>query len=90
MILAQADQGNPVTDFLSLDTLNFVVESRDYEFALATINDMVGGIVMAVLLLLSPFIITISLVAIAALLGNALKEDAETRHEGSSLVETNR
>ena len=90
MILAQADQGNPVTDFLSLDTLNFVVESRDYEFALATINHMVGGIVMAVLLLLSPFIITISLVAIAALLGHALKEDAETRHEGSSLVETNR
>ena len=90
MILAQADQGNPVTDFLSLDTLNFVVESRDYEFALATIKHMVGGIVMAVLLLLSPFIITISLVAIAALLGNALKEDAETRHEGSSLVETNR
>jgi len=79
-----------VTDFLSLDTLNFVVESRDYEFALATINHMVGGIVMAVLFLLSPVIITISLVAIAALLGNALKEDAETRHEGSSLVETNR
>tara|TARA_B110000116_G_scaffold265926_1_gene275870 strand:+ start:313 stop:552 length:240 start_codon:yes stop_codon:yes gene_type:complete len=79
-----------VTDFLSGDTLNFVVESRDYEFALTTINHMVGGIVMAVLLLLSPFIITISLVAIAALLGNALKEDAETRHEGSSLVETNR
>lgn len=90
MILAQADQGNPATDFLSLGTLNFVVESRDYEFALATINHMVGGIVMAVLLLLSPFIITISLVAIAALLGNVLKEDAETRHEGSSLVETNR
>jgi hypothetical protein len=79
-----------VTDFLSVDEVNFVLESRDYEFSLATIKHMVGGIVMAVLLLLSPFIITMSLVAVAALLGNALKEDAETRHEGSSLVETNR
>ncbi|HJM20658.1 MAG TPA: hypothetical protein QF409_01585 [Acidimicrobiales bacterium] len=50
---------------------------------------MAGGIIMAVLLLLSPFVITISLAAVAALLGNALKEDAEARHEGSSLVETN-
>ncbi|MCH2626051.1 MAG: hypothetical protein VYC75_03690 [Actinomycetota bacterium] len=56
---------------------------------MATINDMVGGIVMAVLLLLSPFIITISLAAIAALLGNSLKQDADARHEGSSLIETN-
>ena len=56
---------------------------------MATINDMVGGIVMAVLLLLSPFIITISLAAIAALLGNSLKQDADARHEGSSLIEPN-
>lgn len=44
---------------------------------------------MAVILLLSPFIITISMAAIAALLGTVLKGDAETRHEGSSLIETN-
>ncbi|MCS5687892.1 MAG: hypothetical protein NZ659_03835 [Acidimicrobiales bacterium] len=50
---------------------------------------MAGGIIMAVLLLLSPFVITISLAAVAALLGKALKEEAEARHEGSSLVETN-
>ena len=56
---------------------------------MATINDMVGGIVMAVLLLLSPFIITISLAAIAALLGTSLNQDADARHEGSSLIETN-
>ena len=56
---------------------------------MATINNMVGGIVMAGVLLLSPFMITISLAAVAALLGNALKGDAEARHEGSSLVETN-
>jgi len=44
---------------------------------------------MAVILLLSPFMITMSLSAGAALLGTVLKNDAEARHEGSSLVETN-
>ena len=44
---------------------------------------------MAVILLLSPFMITMSLSAVAALLGTVLKNDAEARHEGSSLVETN-
>ena len=50
---------------------------------------MFGGILIVVVLLLSPFIITISLVAVAAFLGKLLHEDAEARHEGSSLVETN-
>ncbi|MEC7828646.1 MAG: hypothetical protein VYB56_01375 [Actinomycetota bacterium] len=50
---------------------------------------MAGGIAIAVILLLSPFMITISLAAVAALLGNSLKDDAESRHEGSSLIETN-
>ncbi|MDE0845326.1 MAG: hypothetical protein ACJ05G_02435 [Actinomycetota bacterium] len=50
---------------------------------------MAGGIVMAALLLLSPFIIPMSLAALAALMGGMLKRDAEERHEGSSLVETN-
>lgn len=50
---------------------------------------MAGGIVIAVILLLSPFIITISLSAVAAALGTLLKDDAEARHEGSSLIETN-
>jgi hypothetical protein len=50
---------------------------------------MAGGIIIAVILLLAPFIITISMVAIAALLGTMLNADAEKRHEGSSLVETN-
>lgn len=44
---------------------------------------------MAVILLLAPFMITISLAAVAAALGTLLKDDAETRHEGSSLIETN-
>ena len=56
---------------------------------LATIKGMVGGIAIAVILLLSPFLITLSLAAVAALLGNSLKDDAESRHEGSSLIETN-
>ncbi|MFT5530474.1 MAG: hypothetical protein ACI91O_000485 [Candidatus Poriferisodalaceae bacterium] len=50
---------------------------------------MAGGIIMAIILLLSPFMITISLSAVAAALGHLLKTDAETRHEGSSLIETN-
>jgi hypothetical protein len=54
-----------------------------------TIRGMAGGIVMAALLLLSPLIIPMSLAALAALMGGMLKRDAEERHEGSSLVETN-
>ena len=50
---------------------------------------MFGGILIVIVLLLSPFIITISLAAVAALLGKLLHEDAEQRHEGSPLVETN-
>ena len=64
-------------------------QSRDYGRQLATIKNMVGGIAIAVILLLSPFMITLSLAGVAALLGNSLKDDAESRHEGSSLVETN-
>lgn len=50
---------------------------------------MLGAIVIVVVLLLSPFIITISLAAVAAALGKLLHEDAEDRHQGSSLLETN-
>ncbi|MGB1821718.1 MAG: hypothetical protein ACPHL4_00995 [Acidimicrobiales bacterium] len=70
--------------------LNLIVsENHSQVEGLATIRVMVGGIAIAVILLLSPFLITLSLVAIAALLGNSLKDDAESRHEGSSLIETN-
>ncbi|WP_419943891.1 hypothetical protein [Candidatus Poriferisodalis sp.] len=50
---------------------------------------MAGAIIIVIVLLLSPFIITISLAAVAAVLGKLLDDDAEARHEGSSLVETN-
>ena len=53
------------------------------------INAMAGGIIMAALLLLSPLIIPMSLAALAALMGGMLNRDAEERHKGSSLVETN-
>jgi len=66
-----------------------VSENHSTGEGLATIRGMVGGIAIAVILLLSPFLITLSLAAVAALLGNSLKDDAESRHEGSSLIETN-
>ncbi len=50
---------------------------------------MVGGIIIAVILFLAPFIIVASMSAVAALLGWALKSDAEVRHADSELIETN-
>ncbi|WP_420437440.1 hypothetical protein [Candidatus Poriferisodalis sp.] len=50
---------------------------------------MFGAIAIVIVLLLSPFIITISLAAVAAALGKLLHEDAEDRHQGSTLLETN-
>ena len=77
------------TKILVCDLNLIVYENHSKVEGLATIRVMVGGIAIAVILLLSPFLITLSLVAIAALLGNSLKDDAESRHEGSSLIETN-
>ncbi len=50
---------------------------------------MAGAVLIVIVLLLSPFIITLSLAAVAAALGKLLGDDAEARHEGSSLIETN-
>ncbi|WP_428116273.1 hypothetical protein [Candidatus Poriferisodalis sp.] len=50
---------------------------------------MFGGILIVIVLLASPFIITISLVGVAAVFGKLLGDDAESRHKGSSLLETN-
>lgn len=49
---------------------------------------MAGGIIIAVVLFVAPFVIAASMVTVAALLGWALKSDAEARHVGSELVET--
>jgi|TARA_B000000565_G_scaffold219251_1_gene173429 hypothetical protein len=83
------DKCSTRTKILVCDLNLIVSENHSQVEGLATIRVMVGGIAIAVILLLSPFLITLSLVAIAALLGNSLKDDAESRHEGSSLIETN-
>ena len=50
---------------------------------------MAGGIFIAVLLFLSPFIVVGTMSGVAALLGWALKSDAEERHKDSELLSTN-
>ncbi|WP_419842519.1 hypothetical protein [Candidatus Poriferisodalis sp.] len=50
---------------------------------------MFGALAIVIVLLLSPFIITMSLAAVAAVLGRLLHQDAEDRHQGSSLIHTN-
>ena len=50
---------------------------------------MFGAVAIVVVLLLSPFVITITLASVAAALGKLLTDDGEARHEGSSLVQTN-
>jgi hypothetical protein len=48
-----------------------------------------GGIVMVIILLLFPFVVTVSSVVLAFLLGSRLNSDARARNEGSELLETN-
>ena len=44
---------------------------------------------MAIILLLFPFVVTISSVVLAGLLGSRLDSDARARNEGSELLDTN-
>jgi hypothetical protein len=50
---------------------------------------MPGPIIIAVILLLFPVIVGLSTAALAAILGYFLNKDAEIRHEGSELLDTN-
>lgn len=50
---------------------------------------MPGAIVLVVILLAFPVIVGLSTAALAGLLGHFLNKDAEIRHEGSELLETN-
>ena len=50
---------------------------------------MPGAIVILVVLLLMPVLICMGAAGIAAALGWALNHDAEVRHEGSELLDTN-
>lgn len=50
---------------------------------------MTGPIIIVVILLLFPVIVGLSTVALAGILGHFLNRDAEIRHEGSELLDTN-
>ncbi|MEN9552981.1 MAG: hypothetical protein RLZ67_576 [Actinomycetota bacterium] len=50
---------------------------------------MPGPIIIAVILLLFPVIVGLSTAALAGILGYFLNKDAEIRHEGSELLDTN-
>lgn len=50
---------------------------------------MPGAIVLVVILLAFPIIVGLSTAALAGLIGHFLNKDAEIRHEGSELLETN-
>ena len=50
---------------------------------------MPGSIIIAVILLLFPVVVGLSTAALAGILGHLLYKDAEVRHEGSELLDTN-
>ncbi len=50
---------------------------------------MPGPIIIAVILLAFPIVVGLSTAALAAVLGHLLYKDAEVRHEGSELLDTN-
>lgn len=50
---------------------------------------MVGPIVLVVVLLAFPIVVGLSTAVLAGVLGHLLWRDAEARHEGSELIETN-
>jgi hypothetical protein len=50
---------------------------------------MPGPIIIAVILLLFPVVVGLSTAALAGILGYFLNKDAEIRHEGSELLDTN-
>lgn len=50
---------------------------------------MPGALILAVILLAFPIVVGLSTAALAGILGHLLYKDAEVRHEGSELLETN-
>lgn len=50
---------------------------------------MTGPIIIVVALLAFPVVVGLSTAALAGLLGHLLYKDAEVRHEGSELLDTN-
>ena len=50
---------------------------------------MPGPIIIAVILLVFPIVVGLSTAALAGVIGYFLNKDAEIRHEGSELLDTN-
>lgn len=50
---------------------------------------MAGAVIVVLALIGFPIVVGLSSAGIAALLGHLLYKDAETRHQGSELVELN-
>ena len=50
---------------------------------------MTGPVLIVILLLAFPVVVGLSTAALAGLLGHFLWKDAEIRHEGSELVDSN-
>ena len=50
---------------------------------------MAGAIILVIALLAFPIVVGLSTAGLAALIGHLLYRDAEIRHEGSELLETN-
>ena len=50
---------------------------------------MAGAIVLVLVLLAFPIVVGLSTAALAGVIGHFLWKDAETRHEGSELLDTN-
>ncbi len=50
---------------------------------------MVGPIIIAIILLVFPIVVGLTTVVLAGVLGHLLNRDAEIRHEGSELLDTN-
>lgn len=50
---------------------------------------MAGAVVLVIVLLAFPIVVGLSSAALAGVIGHFLWKDAEVRHEGSELLETN-
>lgn len=50
---------------------------------------MAGAILLVIALLVFPIVVGMSMAGLAALFGQTLWKDGETRHEGSELVDLN-
>lgn len=50
---------------------------------------MAGAVILVIVLLAFPIVVGLSTAALAGVIGHFLWKDAEVRHEGSELLDTN-